>query len=207
MLDLTVLPAFIAAILLFLVSPGPDMAYMIAVGFAGGRRAAVKAILGICTGMSVYAAVVVVGIGGIAQLHPLVFDAVRIFGAGYLLWLSYVTTRNARRTIGNHGDLKAGEWYLRGVLVSLANPKLMLFFLAVLPQFTGSADNYTLQLAMLGAVDVLVEMVLYGGVGVLAGSFHARLSGSSKAVAVLNYAASAVYFVLATAIIAEVVTA
>ncbi|WP_150251589.1 LysE family translocator [Nocardiopsis deserti] len=206
MLDLTVLPAFIAAILLFLVPPGPDMVYMLAVGLEGGRRATLKAILGICTGMSIYAAIVVVGVGGIAQSHPLVFDAMRTFGAGYLLWLTYTTIRNARRTSSKHSSIKAGKWYLRGVLVSLANPKLMLFFLAVLPQFTGNAENYALQLAMLGAVNVLMEMIIYGGIGVLAGSFHARLAGSTNAVTVLNYTASAVYFVLAAAIIAEVVT-
>ncbi|MFE6162162.1 LysE family translocator [Streptomyces sp. NPDC056486] len=206
MLDLTVLPGFVAAILLFLIPPGPDMAYMLAVGLEGGRRAALKAILGICTGMSIYAATVVVGVGKIAQSHPLILDALRIFGAGYLLWLTYTTIRNARRMIGEHSDIAADKWYLRGVLVSLTNPKLMLFFLAVLPQFTGSAESYALQLAMLGAVDVLMELILYGGIGVLAGSFHARLAGSTNAAAVLNYISSAVYAVLATTIIVGVVT-
>ena len=55
MVDWTVLPAFLGVILVFLIPPGPDMAYMLAVGLQGGRRAAVKAILGIATGMSVYA--------------------------------------------------------------------------------------------------------------------------------------------------------
>lgn len=204
--DVTVLPGFIAMTLLFLVPPGPDMAYMIAVGLEGGRRAALKAILGICTGMSIYAAAVVVGIGKIAQSHPLVLDTVRMFGAAYLLWLTYVTMRNARRTINGQSDITTGRWYLRGVFVSLANPKLMLFFLAVLPQFTGSAENYGLQMAMLGAVDVLMEMILYGCIGILAGAFHARLTGGTDAAAALNYMASAVYAVLAATIITGFVT-
>jgi hypothetical protein len=82
MVDLTVLPGYVAAILLFLGPPGPDMAYMLAVGLEGGRRSAVKAILGIGTGMSVYAAAVVAGMGEIARSHPLTLDAVRIMGAG-----------------------------------------------------------------------------------------------------------------------------
>ncbi|GAB3292590.1 LysE family translocator [Parasphingorhabdus pacifica] len=170
-MDLTVLPGFIAVILLFLIPPGPDMAYMIAVGLQGGRRSALKAILGIGTGMSIYAAAVVVGLGKIAESHPLVLDSVRILGAAYLLWLTFVTLRKARSTISGDSEITTGRWYLRGMLVSLTNPKIMLFFLAVLPQFIGNADNPALQMAMLGAVDVLMEVVLYGGIGVLAGDF------------------------------------
>lgn len=204
MVDLTVLPGYVAMILLFLGPPGPDMAYMLAVGLEGGRRAAVKAILGIGTGMSVYAAAVVVGLGKIAQTYPWVLDAARIFGAAYLLWLAYSTMRNARQAISEHGDITAGRWYLRGMFVSLTNPKIMLFFLAVLPQFLGSATSPGLQMAMLGAVDVLMEVVLYGAIGLLAGVFQARFAGKTKATTVLNYVACVVYVVLAVTIIVDV---
>ncbi|MFB7029462.1 MULTISPECIES: LysE family translocator [unclassified Streptomyces] len=207
MMDLAVLPSYIAVILLFLAPPGPDMAYMIAVGLEGGRRSAVKAILGIGTGMGFYAALVVAGMGEIARSHPAVLDAVRILGAAYLLWLAYATVRSARRAIGGRGDIVPGRWYLRGVLVSLTNPKVILFYLAVLPQFIGSAEDPELQMAVLGAINVLMEVVLYGCAGVLSGFFHARLTGSTKATAVLNYAASGVYVVLAVAISVEVLLA
>jgi threonine/homoserine/homoserine lactone efflux protein len=207
MLDLTVLPSYVAVIMLFLGPPGPDMAYMLAVGLEGGRRAAVKAILGIGTGMSVYAAAVVAGMGEIAESHPLLLDAVRVLGAAYLLWLSWVTMRSARSAISGHGGVATGKWYLRGVLVSLTNPKIILFFLAVLPQFIGSADNPALQMAFLGAVDILMEIVLYGGIGVLSGAFHTRLLNSTKATATLNYAACSVYVVLAATIFSDVMLA
>ncbi len=204
MVDLTVLPGYIAVILLFLGPPGPDMAYMVAVGLEGGRRPALKAILGIATGMSVYAAAVVVGVAKIARSYPMVLDAVRILGALYLLWLAYQTVRNARHAMGGHSGIRTGRWFVRGVFVSLTNPKIILFFLAVLPQFIGSAENPGLQMAMLGAIDILMEIVLYGAIGVLAGSFHARVTGATRATAVLNYVASAVYFVLAGTIVAGI---
>lgn len=206
MVDLSVLPGYIAVILLFLGPPGPDMAYMIAVGLEGGRRSALKAILGIGTGMSVYAAAVIVGIAKIVQSYPMVLDAVRIFGAAYLLWLAYQTMRNARRALSGHDDLKAGRWYIRGMFVSLTNPKIILFFLAVLPQFIGSANNPVLQTTMLGAINVLIEVILYGCIGLLAGSFHARFIGATKATAVLNYIACAVYVLLAGTIVAGTVS-
>lgn len=80
------------------------------------------------------------------------------------------------------------------------------FFLAVLPQFLGSADNPGLQMGILGAVDLLMEVILYGCIGVLAGAFHTRLTGSTNATTALNYLACAVYFVLAATIITEVFT-
>ncbi|MFF9607218.1 LysE family translocator [Streptomyces sp. NPDC014684] len=207
MVDLTVLPGYVAVILLFLGPPGPDMAYMLAVGLEGGRRSAVKAILGIATGMSVYAAAVIAGLGEIARSHPSVLNAVRILGAAYLLWLAYVTMRHARRAISGHSDVTAGRWYLRGVFVGITNPKIILFFLAVLPQFIGSADNPASQMAVLGAIDILMEVILYGCIGVLAGFFHARLVDSTKATAVLNYSACTVYVALAGTIFGEVLLA
>lgn len=203
MVDLAVLPGFIAVILLFLAPPGPDMVYMLAVGLESGRRCAIKAILGIGTGMSVYAAAVVVGVGRLAQSHPMLLDAVKLFGAAYLLWLAYVTIRSARHAATGPGSVPAGRSYLRGVLVSLTNPKLILFFVAVLPQFIGDAQNAAVQLAMLGAVNVATEVALYGGIGVLAGYFHSRFRGKKRAGVALKYLASAVYVVLAVVIAAE----
>ncbi|MDL5198714.1 LysE family translocator [Streptomyces sp. ALI-76-A] len=207
MVDLAVLPSYIAVILLFLAPPGPDMAYMLAVGLEGGRLSALRAILGIGTGMSVYAAAAVAGIGEITRSHPSVLDAVRMLGAAYLLWLAYLTMRRARRAINGHSDIATGTWYLRGVLVSLTNPKIILFYLAVLPQFIGSAENPELQMTLLGAINVLMEVILYGCIGLLSGFFQARVTGSTKATAALNYAACSVYIVLASAITLEILLA
>ncbi|WP_146362074.1 LysE family translocator [Arthrobacter yangruifuii] len=205
MVDVGVLPGFVALILLFLIPPGPDMAYMLAVGLQAGKRSAVKAILGIGTGMAIYAAAVVIGVGKIAQSHPLILIAVKVFGAFYLLRLAYVTIRTARHTAGGAPSVSAGRPYVRGMLVSLTNPKLLLFFLAVLPQFIGSAENAELQLAMLGVINVVFEVVLYGALGVLAGVFHERFGGSRRADAVLSCATGLVYVGLAAVVLADVV--
>ncbi|WP_267238130.1 MULTISPECIES: LysE family translocator [unclassified Rathayibacter] len=182
------------------------MAYMIAVGLQGGRRAAVKAILGIGTGMGVYAAAVVVGVGELIRSFPVVLVVLKLLGAGYLLWLAFSTVRSTRRADEDENRaLPAGRWYMRGVTISLTNPKVMLFFLAVLPQFLGNATNPTAQLALLGAVNVVAEVLLYGAVGLMAGSLHARFTGSQRATSVLHYLAAGVYLVLAAVVILETV--
>lgn len=204
MVDWTVLPAFLGVILVFLIPPGPDMAYMLAVGLQGGRRAAVKAILGIATGMSVYAAAVVIGLGKIADTHPHLLTVLKLLGAAYLVWLAITTVRHARETSAV-ASVRSGRWYFRGLLVSLTNPKLILFFLAVLPRFTGNASNITMQMALLGAVNVTTELMLYGTIGVLAGAFHARFTNSRRVGAILNYVAATVYALLASFIVVEAV--
>jgi len=204
MVDVGVLPGFIAVIWLFLLPPGPDMAYVTAAGLQGGSRSAVKAILGIGTGMSLYAAAVVIGVGEIAQSHPSLLDAVKLCGAAYLLWLAYVTIRSAHDPVSGPDGTSVRRPYLRGVVVSAANPKVLLFFLAVLPQFVGEAQNVRLQLAMLGAVNVATEVLLYGAIGMVAGIFHGHFSRSGKARATMNRIAGTVYVVLAVVVGVEV---
>ncbi len=205
MLDVTVLPAFVAVIMLFLAPPGPDMAYMVAVGLGDGRTAAVRAILGIGTAMSVYAAAVVLGVGRLAETHPALLDVVKVIGAAYLVWLAFTTFRGARHAGEGSGAQPSGRAFRRGFLVAIANPKIILFYLAVLPQFVGEASNPSAQLAMLGAVNVGTEVLLYGTIGVLAGTFHERFRRSRRGSAVLSGMAGVVYLVLAAVIVAELV--
>lgn len=204
--DLTVLPGFVAAVVLILIAPGPDMAYMVAVGLEGGRKAAVRAIFGICSGMSVYAVAVVAGLGALVGSHPWLLTGVKIFGVVYLLWLGIGAARSAKRSVESTQGFVAGRWYLRGVLVSLTNPKIILFFLAFLPQFIGQAQSPALQMALLGGVDVLIELIIYGAVGLFAGVFHMRFAGNRKATVLLNYTACAVYILLAGVVIVELVS-
>lgn len=205
MVNPSVLPGFIAVIMLFLIPPGPDMIYMLAVGLEGGRRAAIAAILGIGTGMSIYAGAVVFGVGAVIRSHPLALDIIKAAGAGYLLWLAYRSIRGVRDAGSDTHATAGGRWYARGLLVTLTNPKIVLFFLAVLPSFLGGADNTVAQLAMLGAVNVSTEVVLYGAIGTLAGTFHARFSRSLGARSRLSHVSAIAYVVLAAVIVGEIV--
>jgi len=201
--DPTVLPGFVLVILLFLAPPGPDMAYMVAVGLESGRWSAVRAILGIGAGMSLHAAAVVVGVARIAADHPTALDLVKVAGALYLLRLAWITLRAPRRGQHVEAGTAAARPFARGFIVSATNPKVILFFLAVLPQFVGDADSVGTQLAMLGAVNVLTEVLLYGTIGVLAGGLHARFRESARAGRVLARLAGTVYAVLALVVMGE----
>lgn len=201
--DLSVVPGFVLAVILILIAPGPDLAYMVAVGLGGGRRAALSAITGICSGMGIYAVIVIAGLGTIVASSPLALTVIKIFGAGYLAWLGIGALRSARTTTKNQRNLALDRWYLRGLLVSLTNPKLLLFFIALLPQFIGEASSPTLQLTLLSVIDILIEFVLYGTVGLFAGSFQSRFADSAKGGRVLHYISAGVYFALATLVVVD----
>ncbi|WP_409483989.1 LysE family translocator [Arsenicicoccus dermatophilus] len=203
MLDVSVLPAFLAVILAFLAPPGPDMTYMVAVGLQGGRAAAIRAIVGIGAGMSVYAAAVALGLGAVAAAYPAALTGVKLAGATYLLWLAVSTFRTARTIAAGTAHVGSQRWFLRGAMVSLTNPKLILFFLAFLPRFLGQAQDTTAQLAMLGAVNVTTEVALYGAVGVGASTFRNRFISRPGAQQALHRLAAAVYLALALLIIGE----
>lgn len=196
MLDVTVLPAFVAMILMFLAPPGPDMMLMVTVGLQGGRAAALKAIAGIGTGMGIYAAAVVLGLGFVADRYPALLSALELIGAGYLFCLAWSSVRHAHEAAAQ--PTISGRWYGRGLAVSLTNPKLMLFFAAVLPDFRGHAANVAGQLALLGAVNITLEVVLYGSIGVFAAQFRDRLTRRPQANVNLHRVAAVAYALLAS---------
>lgn len=175
-------------------------------GLESGRRAAVTAILGVCTGMSLYTVAVVAGLGALVDSHSWLLTALKIFGAAYLLWLGISALRSPKRTVARSQGLEPGWWYLRGVVVSVTNPKIVLFFLAFLPQFIGDALNPALQLALLGGIDILIELILYGTVGVLAGVFHSHFEGNPRTAKLLNCIACIVYLLLSAVVIVDLLS-
>jgi len=135
-IDLSTLPLFLTAVFVICIAPGPDMAYMIGTGVAGGRPAATRAALGVTLGVATYAVVVASGLGLLVARHPGALIALQVFGAVYLVWLGYDTFKDARRPqIELATEQVPRSWFRRGLVVNLTNPKCMLFFLAFLPQF------------------------------------------------------------------------
>ena len=86
-IDLSPLPAFLAAVGIVLIAPGPDMVYMVAAGLAGGRSAATRAAFGITAGVAVYVVAVAAGLGTLVASHPAAVVGMRLVGAAYLGWL------------------------------------------------------------------------------------------------------------------------
>lgn len=162
--------AFWAIAAILIVVPGPDWAFAIS---AGLRRHVVPAASGIALGYVVVTVVVATGLGILIASIPAALTVLTMAGGAYLVWLGVKTFRHPAATPSSSLEAPAGSrtsTLLQGMAVSGLNPKGLLVFLAVLPQFATPRGNWPLvvQLGVLGAVFTFTCAVFYLGMGSLA---------------------------------------
>lgn len=205
MVDVSVLPAFLVAVLVILAAPGPDMAFMIAAGVSGGRSAAIRAALGVTAGVSVYVLATAAGLGLLLARAPAALDAIRVIGAAYLTYLAWQTFTHAGAE--HHGGATGDHVFCRGFIVNLTNPKIALFFIAFLPQFLGAASaEPAAQLLMLGLVLQTCGLAVDLAIGLAAGAVRDRVLRNRTARLALDLLSGAVYLTLATLLIIDTLT-
>jgi threonine/homoserine/homoserine lactone efflux protein len=169
-LDLHLFLAFLATSLVAMITPGPDMLFVLGCGVRGGPRAGLLATAGVATSEAVHVAVAAVGLAALFEAAPTAFAAVKIAGAAYLIYLGVQTIRKRGGELAEATPLRGRRAYLSGVLTNLVNPKMVTFTIAFLPQFVNPAlGNVTAQFALLGVVFIALEFLVDGTVGVLAG--------------------------------------
>jgi threonine/homoserine/homoserine lactone efflux protein len=198
------IPYLLTVIAIVLV-PGPDMLFCLASGLRRGSSPGLLAALGVATGEIVHISASAVGLAALFRAAPLLFEAVRILGAAYLLLLGIRALRHRNDGVGGRRD--AGETdhraYWQGLLTNLLNPKMALFSIAFLPQFIDpQAGNVALQFLVLGSLFVALDLAVDGTVGVLAGRL-ARLLRGQRARRNLNVTAGSVYLGLGVRIALE----
>lgn len=181
-MDPTVLIAFAVSAFVLSIAPGPDMMFIIANAVAGGRRAGLVAALGMSTGMAAHTVAAACGLGALIQAAPALLDAVRIAGAGFLVYLAISAWRSSRQDAATPETAPRRQSirkvYAMATLTNLANPKVVLFYLAFLPQFlTPGAAGWpvTAQLLTLGALFITIGLAVDASVGALAGFLSERL--------------------------------
>jgi threonine/homoserine/homoserine lactone efflux protein len=162
--------AFWGVTVLLIVVPGPDWAFTLAAGVRD--RVVYPAVGGLMIGYAVLTAVVAAGVGALVAQHPVVLTVLTVVGAGYLIYLGATLLAKPGTLKGptTDGDPTASPWrrrVLAGIGVSGLNPKGLLVFLALLPQFTDPHGSWPVptQLAVLGLVFVLSCGVFYSALG------------------------------------------
>jgi len=152
--------AFIADCVLLALTPGPNMALMIANTLSNGLRAGLETLAGTTTGLALLVAAAAAGMTSIMVFMSMWFDVLRWVGAVYLVYLGARQLWRLRHP-GNDAALGAppaarGSWYLQGLIVSLSNPKVILFLGAFLPQFVDVHTDPVGQLTVLAVLFVAV---------------------------------------------------
>ena len=200
MIPIESLVTFFAASVLLALAPGPDNIFVLTQSALHGKLAGLLVTLGLCTGLIVHTTAVAFGVAVIFQASALAFTALKLCGAGYLLYLAWGAWQaTATKISANSGvALSLGKLYRRGIIMNVTNPKVSIFFLAFLPQFADPGrGSLTLQMVLLGGIFILATILIFGAIALLAGTLGSWLMRSDKAQIVMNRVASLVFVALA----------
>ena len=153
------LPLFIATALVLNATPGVDMLFTLSRTLQHGWRTGMAAALGITAGCVVHTVAAALGLAALLATSALAFSAIKWLGAAYLLWLAWgmrrASMRDSAPSLGVSARVPAAQVFAQGFLTNVLNPKVALFFLALLPQFiSAEAPDKTISFLFLGAVFV-----------------------------------------------------
>jgi len=200
MFDLSTLLLFTSASLLLALAPGPDNIFVLTQSALKGRLVGLVVTLGLCTGLIVHTSAVALGVAAVFQASALAFNLLKYAGAAYLLYLAWGAFRAGASVLSSESDqeISLARYYLRGIVMNVTNPKVSIFFLAFLPQFTRPEQGHLpLQMLVLGAIFILATLLVFGAISLLAGVLGQWLRRSARAQQLLNKTAAAVFAALA----------
>lgn len=189
MIDPTSLGVFFAAALLLAISPGPDNLFVLAQSLVGGRIAGFMITLGLCTGLLVHITAVALGVAALIKASGLAFTALKVAGAIYLLYLAWraFCASGIGVSAARGGRLSLPQLYRRGIIMNVTNPKVTMFFLALLPQFIDpERAPVFFQSIILGFTFIIATILVFGSVALLAGRIGEWMEKSEVAQIWLN---------------------
>jgi threonine/homoserine/homoserine lactone efflux protein len=169
-MSLQVYLAFVATCIALALLPGPIVTLLIANGLRHGTRAALVNIAGVQLGLAIAIGIVAIGLTTLMATLGYWFDWVRLAGAAYLVWLGIKLIRSPVEGVGSDAPPPPrGGFFLQGLLVSLSNPKVLVFFGAFIPQFVDMSRDHVSQVTLLGITFMVIAAVTDGLYALLAG--------------------------------------
>jgi threonine/homoserine/homoserine lactone efflux protein len=194
MVPLDRLFAFAAVALVIILIPGPSVLFTISRALTYGRRTAVITVLGNTSGAYVQALLVAVGLGTLVERSVLAFSVLKFAGAAYLVFLGVTAFRHRRRlgdameaAFGTGRAISTRRTIRDGFVVGVANPKIVVFFGAILPQFVNRpAGHVPLQMALLALVFSSIAFVCDSAWGFVAGTARDWFARSPRRLALVG---------------------
>lgn len=179
------------------LTPGADMMFCLGQGLRGGPRAAMAANLGIGAGCLVHLVAAGLGLAALVAAYPPAFEAIRWAGVAYLVWIAVAMLRTPLGS-GEGAAIRPGRAFRDAVVVNVLNPKVGLFVLAFLPQFTDPGRGPLLpQFLLLGSILIAGGLVVNGVVGAFAGGIGQRLARSPGLERGLRWLSASIFLGLA----------
>jgi threonine/homoserine/homoserine lactone efflux protein len=180
--------AFLVTALIIIVIPGPSVLFTIGRALSSGRRGALISVVGNAVGCFLQVVAVAAGVGAIVQRSSEAYTAIKFVGAAYLVYLGVQAFRHRRAFSASIGVPVAARngrrLFFDGVLVGATNPKMIVFYTVVMPQFTDpSMGHVWLQLFVLGAFVPVIAVACDSAWAFAAGTARVWLAGSPKRLA------------------------
>lgn len=169
-MDAYTLLLFSATVLPLICTPGPDMLFITSQALAGGGSAGLRATAGVCAGYAIHSSLTVLGLAAIIAASPVLFGVLRWLGVAYLIFLALQLIRSATRS----GTPKAAiapttGRFRRGFITAVLNPKGMMIYMAILPQFVRDADSPVHQAMALSAIFIGLCGLVYAAMSLAMG--------------------------------------
>jgi threonine/homoserine/homoserine lactone efflux protein len=201
-----VLGVFTIALVLVL-TPGPNMLYLVSRSVTQGRRAGVVSLAGVAVGFLVYLVATNLGLAAVFAAVPQLYLAVRLAGAAYLGWLAFRTLRPGGASVfqptGARPDAPR-RLFVMGLLTNLLNPKIAIMYVALIPQFVRPDEGHVLaQGLLLGGVQIAVAVTVNLLIVLAAGTIAVFLARRPTWLRLQRYAMGTVLGALAVALAAD----
>ncbi len=205
--ELHTLLGFFGVAVLLALSPGPDNLFVLVQSAQRGWRAGIAVVIGLCLGLVLQTAAVALGLAALLMASATAFNVLKACGALYLLylaWGAFTAMRTpasinmaalAKHKIAWQDSLRM---IARGVVMNITNPKVLVFFIAFLPQFTNPAlGSVAVQICVFGALFILATLIVFGAIAIFSGAFGAALQRSARVQAIINGVAGLIFVGLA----------
>jgi len=195
--------AFLGVSILLGLTPGPDNIFVLLQSAQRGWRAGMAVVVGLCCGLVVHTGAVALGLAAVFAASAVAFTVLKLLGAAYLAYLAWQALRAPLSSAGPDAGAQGTApslWRMvgRGVVMNLSNPKVLVFFLAFLPQFADPARGAMGgQLMVLGLVFIVATLLVFGAIACFSGVFGSLLLRSPRAQQWLNRVAGGVFLGLA----------
>ncbi|MFJ9604961.1 LysE family translocator [Kitasatospora sp. NPDC101176] len=189
------------------LSPGPNMIYLVSRSIAQGRRAGLISLLGVAVGFLVYLVAVTAGVAAVFSVVPALYTGIKLAGAGYLLWLAWKAVKPGGTAVFAPQQLTPDpprRLFAMGFLTCLLNPKIAIMYISLLPQFVAPERGHVaLQSLVLGLTQIAIAVTVNGLIAMSAGGIAAFLNRRPAWLRVQRYAMGTVLAGLAVHIAAD----
>ena len=168
-MGLTDVPTFVVAVLVFLAIPGPGTFTLLAATGRGGVRAGYATFFGLALGDQILLWLAAIGVAALLAANPALFRALQWIGALYLVWVGVQLIRSRGEATSEAVPVSGRRWFAHGVLVTLLNPKAVLFYMAFFPLFIDPATHRGVATFAVMSALIWILSLLYCSLLILAG--------------------------------------